>query len=91
MAHSTCELVTAFHSSKLTRKTFCKERSIAVSTLQYHLQKYAKDRTSAGSTSVGPRFVPIVPQLSAKRAPTIIIKGDFSLSEIVEFVKVMSS
>jgi hypothetical protein len=90
MRHTTQELVAAYHSSRLPQKAFCKERSIPLSTLHYHLQKHKKDKTSAEGLPLRPRFVPIVPQL-IRRRPTIIIKADLSVPELVELIKVMGA
>jgi hypothetical protein len=91
MPHTTRELVAEFHSSKLPQKLFCKERSISLSTLQYHLQKFRKNGTSADDSASRPRFVPLVPQLPVKRSSTVIIKGEWSFAELVELVKAMGA
>jgi hypothetical protein len=91
MRHMTQELVSAYHSSKLTQKAFCKERSIPLSTLHYHLQKYKKNKTAADGLPLRPRFVPIVPQLPVKRSSTIIIKADLNIPELIALIETMGA
>jgi len=85
MPYTTKTLVAEFQSSNLTQKTFCKERSIPLSTLQYHLQKNRKF-SKTGQQAI-PQFVPFIAQATpTRRTPALIIRGDFSIVEIVEIL-----
>ena len=82
MRQNTEQLISDYRTSKLSQKAFCKEKSIPLSTLQYHLQK-SKNKVQRPSNE----FIPILPGVLPKHLSTIIIlRGDFSISRVAELV-----
>ena len=91
MAHDTKTLVSQFQASGLSQKEFCEGKGIAVSTLQYHLGKFRKNKqnTLPGSNTLlsAKHFVPLHLAQAQRTATTVIIvQGNFSKDELGTFI-----
>ena len=91
MARNSQQLVRDFRQSGLTQKQFCRDNSVTLSTLQYHLRKQQKaegashDRTGVRSGTTGGHFVSL-PFPLKDRSNTFIIYGAFSSDDIANIL-----
>jgi hypothetical protein len=83
MPHDTEQLIGDYRSSKLSQAAFCKEKSIPMSTLQYHLHK-----SKAKAQPQMKEFLPILPAGSMQKiADTVIIlHGNIRASQLAELI-----
>lgn len=94
MAQNTEKLVSAYKSSGLTQREFCKNRGIAVSSLQYHLLKSKKNSTKNVNISKG-TFLPVSisresTKVNSLDRTVILIHGNIQIPEISQLLQTLS-
>lgn len=85
MAHRTRGLAARYRSSGLTQSQFCKNQSVSLSTLHYHLRR---DRNASPlPLATSPGFVPLTVLPSNLPERTIVmIRGRFSVAELSQLL-----
>jgi hypothetical protein len=80
MSHDTVLLIEKFRNSGLGQQEFCIKHSLSLSTLKYHLRKFAANKTAnpGGFISLAPAPASFLNQNSS----VIIIRGRFTPDEI---------
>jgi hypothetical protein len=94
MSHNTAVLVAEYTASGLTQKAFCARKGIAVSALQYHLEKIRK-REEGGEEDRAPasagRFIPLRLSESGRMPTTVVMfRGHVGCGELAELVRAMA-
>ena len=91
MAHNSKQLARDFRQSGLTQKQFCRDKSVPLSTLRYHIRKQQKaegvslNQTGFRSGTTGGHFLSL-PFPVKNSSNTFIIYGAFSPDDIAKIL-----